>query len=169
MNALTPNPYESPQSVTTEPLPNAIVPLSRVLFRLPILAFAGFASFFTFGLLFFVVAETFQLEIFPSIPWAIEIGAVGAVLFLSSEVFTSGKGRQPRFIARFVASIAVFLVSGIVASLLVQPQPHIRGEPDPAWPQRLIVFIAILIPALAVTRLLWLNKLSVSNSDIQVT
>jgi hypothetical protein len=157
MNAPTPNPYESPQSVTTEPPLNPIAPLSRILFRLTILAFAGFASFFTLGILFLVVAETFQLDIFPSIPWAFEIGVLGACFFLSSEVFNTGRGLKAGFLMRFVASIAVFLLSGIAAAVLVPPQPLTYGETDPAWPRRLIVFAAILIPAFAFARLTWIG------------
>lgn len=157
MNAPPPNPYESPQSVTTEPLAPPSAPFLRILVRLTALAFTGFASFFTLGIVFFVVAETFQLEIFPSIPWAFEVGVLGAGFFLSSEVFNAGRGLKAGFLMRFVASIAVFLLSGITASVLVPAQPHTYGETDPAWPRRLIVFAAILIPAFAFARLTWIG------------
>jgi len=159
-----PNPYESPQAVLPEAFTKAISPLTRGLVRVTLLGFAGFGLFLTIGVLFVVVAETFQLEIFPSIGWAFEIGVLGGGLFLASEIFNSGKGHTAGFIIRFVAAIVVFLLSGIMASVLVPPQHHSYGETDPAWPQRLVVLVAIVIPALAIARLLWLGNRDLSHS-----
>lgn len=155
------NPYESPQTVTTEPPASPLAAFLRILGRVVTIASTGFASFFTIGLLFVMANED------ASIIWARGIGVLGAVLFVSTELFNSAQGQKAGFLARFVASIAVFFLS-VIINAFVGPGPQLRSqETDPYWIQRNIIFAAVLVLTFSVARLVWLRNQSAPNSDTQ--
>jgi hypothetical protein len=155
------NPYESPQPVTAKPgsgVGNATV---RAMLRIFVVVLIGYVAFTSVGLLYLVAAEYFQWDIFPSVQWALTIGGFGALIFLGSEIFNSGAGRQAGFLRRFIVAIGTIFVGGIISSAISTAvgwnPPHYRSqESDPYWIHNLFLFGVFSTTILLAVRSLWI-------------
>ena len=153
------NPYESPQTVSRDPARDTRSGLVRTTIRVAVMGSIGYAAFAACGLLYFALAEYFQLEIFPSIPWALEVGGIGAAIFLGSEVFNSGAGKNAGFLGRILVSVAVFVVSLFVSAILESwlgwnPRTY---EDDPSWLRSLVLGLAVFCSGIVLARVLWIG------------
>jgi hypothetical protein len=155
------NPYESP--VATEAAQSTSSPVVRAVIRLFAMGLIGFVAFLSVALSYVAVAELFQLEIFPSIGWALGVGAIGAAIFLSSELLNRGKGQKAGFLSRFIVTLVAYVLSAIISSAITSAlgwnPPRYRSEQsDPYWIHSLLTFGGILIGALFAVRLLWIGE-----------
>jgi len=146
-----PNPYESPQAVAAEPAKRPIIPILRALIRAGSMGLIGFVSFSAFGFLYLGLAEYFQLEIFPSIVWALVVGMVGAAIFLGAELLNYGSGRITKLFNRIILACIAFVATGFVVSILIDslgwnPQTY---ESDPWWLHRLVLLAVTYFATLA--------------------
>jgi H+/Cl- antiporter ClcA len=154
------NPYESPQSVAAEKHQRVSSPLLRVVVRFLAMGLIGFVSFSTIGFLYVAVAEYFQLEIFPSIAWALAVGGIGALIFTGSEVFNSGVGQKSGVLRRILVASGVFVSTGFVSSILTNGLDWNQQtyDSDPWWLHRLVLALIVFLAGLLVTRVLWIAR-----------
>lgn len=155
------NPYESPQSVAAEPRPSVGKASVRAVIRALIMVLIGYVSFAGVGFFYFVVAEYFELEIFPSIRWALSIGGIGALIFLGSELFNSGNGKQAGFLRRFIVATGTIFVSAMISSTIGNalgwnPPRYRSQESDPYWIHGLVIFGIVSTVLLLAVRCLWI-------------
>jgi hypothetical protein len=150
------NPYESPNTVASEAPHRLSSPLMRLVIRMLAMGLIGFVSFSAVGFLYLVVAEHFELDIFPSIAWALGVGGLGSAIFTGSEFFNYGRGELSRFLARFLVTTVAFVASCFVAANLSDwlGWQKTTYESDPWWLHRVVLLVVVFFAALVGLKLL---------------
>lgn len=157
MAEIQPNPYESPQSVTAEPRSHVNSRILWAVGRILMMGLTGFVSFLSIALLYLVLATSFELDIFPSLEWALMTAGIGAVIFLGSEFFNVGQDRITRFVPRMLIACCIFVGSGFPSSILVERlgwRTRTYAE-DPYWLHVYVLWIVVYFVVIAAGRLLY--------------
>jgi hypothetical protein len=156
------NPYESPRLATERRTGRKRSLYVHELVRVLTMGLIGYGAFAAVGLLYLAVSEFFQLEIFPSLRWAlVDVGGVGAAVCAGSEIFNSGRGSASGVARRILAAAGVFVGSAFGASALsvmVGWQP-MRYSEDPFWLHRLVLVIVSYFAGLVLVRIVWIVSL----------
>jgi FtsH-binding integral membrane protein len=152
------NPYESPKSVAVGGKAGSKSRFLRAIIRFLTMGLAGYASFTVFGLLYWAVSD--YLDVSASIGWALAVGSIGAVLFLSSEIFNSGSGRTAGVLRRIHVAGAVFVPSGLLAGILSESLGWNQRTyfEEPWWLHNLLLSWAVYAIGLVTVRMLWIGS-----------
>jgi hypothetical protein len=118
MNDDDPNPYESPQSVSAESDNRRSNSALKTLGRFLLMGLIGFATFTSVGMLF--VGLSYLQESSASVPWALSMGVLGAVLFSASEVFNCGAARIVGVLRRIVVTVVVSITAAFITAIVSQ-------------------------------------------------
>jgi hypothetical protein len=147
------NPYASPQVVENRPAAKAWIFGS--LGRLAILIAAGYLSFASFGLLYWLVSDENTGQ--ASVPWALGVGLIGAFLFAVSEVLNAGPGAAAGSTRRVIVTLILLVPSLVFSGSLTDALgwSHRGYEPDPRADHKAIITGVVFILALILVRLAW--------------
>jgi MFS family permease len=161
------NPYESPLFASERQSASQSSSNARGLLRVLVMGLIGYGAFAGVGVLYFVVAEILQLEIFPTLRWAMGIGVIGAAIFAGSEVFNSGRGSAAGFLPRMLGAVGVFMGSGIASSWLSgmlgwRPRGY---EDEGHWLKELVLAIGVYCAGLVLARVVWIGGTTVASQE----
>jgi hypothetical protein len=121
------------------------------------MALVGYVTFAAFGLIYWAIADYLDLQATPQ--WALAVGAIGAVVFSSSEIFNSGAGHKAGVLRRILITSGLFVVTGVVAGILSDALGWNQRTyfEDPWWLHNLVLAWAAFAIGLVAARVFWIG------------